>query len=134
MGEMVLTISMNKTLALSSQTLMEKGSLEVTEAVGGGSDFCNVLWESWEGRDLVPERSGESVLSGLVERTLGLELEGAGSAPESRMGCLIAVRICKQPQEHSLGDKCMQSWSMALSPFLQFTHPKGVKVLLPEGV
>lgn len=120
----MLAIRMNKTLASSSQTLMGKGSLEVTEAVGGGSDFCSLLWESWEGRDLTPERSGESVLSGLVERTLSLELEGAGSAPESRMGCLIAVHISKQPQEHLEINACRAG----VQPFLPSSSLHTLKV------
>lgn len=59
MGERVLTIKMSKTSALPFRQGWRKAAMRVFEAVGGGSDFHNVLWESWGGSDFIPERSGE---------------------------------------------------------------------------
>lgn len=44
MGERVLTIKMSKTSALLFRQGWRKAAMRVFEAVGGGSDFHNVLW------------------------------------------------------------------------------------------
>lgn len=66
---------------LTSPVTRKDSYEKITEAVGVGSDFHIGLLKSWGGNYFIPERSGESAPSGLVETKLGLEWEGPDSAP-----------------------------------------------------